>query len=183
MRNYKNGFTIIELMVTLAVFAVVVGVVLPNFNIQILNHRSIALGEDFTTALNFARSEAVKRRARISLCASSDGATCVGAWTDGFMAFVDNATSDDAAAPVLPNTDGITTILRVWQRPDTNAVITAKRGANDINFIRYTGLGTLARITDDPITVEAKFSNCTNDSAQRLTIGLSGLISLTRIPC
>lgn len=182
MRAYKQGFTIIELMVTLAVLAIVLGVALPSFNSQILNNRSVALGEDFATTLNFIRSEAVKRRARVSVCASSDGATCGNDWTEGFIAFVDHATSD-VVNPVLVDDDGATTILRVWPAQDSRAVITVKRGAGDINFIRYTGMGTLARISNDPIILEVGLQGCTSDSARRLTIGLAGLVNMANAAC
>lgn len=177
MFKQAKGFTLIELMVTLVVLAVVLGIAIPSFNTQIMNNRSVSLGEDFATAVNFVRSEAVKRRARVSMCASSDGATCTGNWTDGYIAFVDNATSDNAAAPV------VSTILRIWGSQDSQAVIDIKRGSTATNFIRYTGTGTLARVSNDPVTIDVAFQNCTGNSARTVAIGLSGLVSVTPTNC
>ena len=178
MLKQTKGFTLIELMVTLAVAAIVLGIAVPSFNTQILNNRSIALGEDFATALNFVRSEAVKRGGRVSLCASSDGATCVGNWVDGFIAFVDGAVSDTAGAPVVG------TVLRVWEQQNPSAEITVRRGGVDVDFVRYTGLGTLARVaSNNPITVESQLAHCTNNSARRTTVGLSGLVAIEGIAC
>ena len=89
MQRIHRGFTIIELMITVAIAAIVLAVAIPSFQAQIRNNQSIALGEDFASAINFARSEAVKRATRVSLCASDNGISCGGAWTDGFIAFVD----------------------------------------------------------------------------------------------
>ena len=173
----NTGFTLSELMVTVAVVAVVLSVAVPSFQTQILNNRSIALGEDFASALNFVRSEAVKRAGRVSLCASKDGATCAGDWTDGFIAFVDTAAIDKAPAPEV----GL--VLRVWGAQDPNAVISMKTGSSAASFIRYTGLGTLARVTDDPLVILAQFKNCTGKAARQINIGLSGLVSISSVAC
>ena len=178
MSKQCKGFTLIELMVTLAVAAIVLGIAVPSFNTQILNNRSIALGEDFATALNFVRSEAVKRGGRVSLCASNDGATCTGAWVEGFIAFVDDAATDTAGAPVVAN------VLRVWEPQPNGAEISVQRAGVDVGFIRYTGLGTLARIGgNNTITIESQMAHCTNNSARRTSVGLSGLVTIEGMAC
>lgn len=184
MSRAHKGFTLVELMVTLAVTAIVLGIAIPSFNTQILNNRSIALGEDLATALNFARSEAVKRAGRVSICASEDSETCTGEWKDGFIVFVDYAVADNVVAPLLEDgADKPKLILRVWGKQEDSALITVKRGNADANFIRYNGLGTLARVTNDPVIVASELKNCTNDSARQITVGLSGLVSIERKAC
>jgi type IV fimbrial biogenesis protein FimT len=60
------------------------------------------------TALNFARSEAVKRGAIVSLCPSADQASCGGTdWSGGWIAFVNP--NGDATV------DAGEVILRVWE--------------------------------------------------------------------
>jgi type IV fimbrial biogenesis protein FimT len=181
----NNGFTLIELLVTLAVAAIVLGIAIPSFNTQILNNRSIVLGEDFASAINFARSEAVKRGKRVTLCASSDGSLCNGSdWVDGFIVVVDHATTDKASAPVLTDSShSDSTILRVWDKQDPRSEIAVTRGKGDVTFLRYTSLGTLARIDENPIIIEAKLKKCTGDAARTITIGLSGLVSMERKAC
>src|SRR5690349_2794787 len=100
MFKKQKAFTLIELLTTL----VVIGVAVPSFNSQILNSKSAALGDDFASALNLVRAEAVKRANRVSLCASVDGSTCstnTNDWTNGFIAVVDRATTDNATVPLL----------------------------------------------------------------------------------
>lgn len=173
----NSGFTLIELIVTMVVVAIVLSIALPSFQTQVLNNRSIALGEDFASAINLVRSEAVKRAGRVSLCASEDGETCSGAWTDGFIAFVDTAATDTAAAP------GVGLVLRVWGSQDSNAVISVLSGTVAASFIRYTGLGTLARVTDDPLVILAQLKKCNGKAARQINIGLSGLVSVSSAIC
>lgn len=177
MRHQMNGFTLIELMVTLVVTAIVLSIAIPSFQSQMLNNRSIALGEDFASAINFTRAEAVKRAGRVSLCASDDGETCSGSWNDGFIAFVDTAATDTTVPPTVG------AVLRAWKKQDSNAVISVKSDAADKTFIRYTGLGTLARVTDKPFVISVQFKKCTGSAARQINIGLSGLVSVSSIAC
>ena len=83
MLRQIRGFTLIELMVTLTVLAIVLGIAVPSFQKQIINNKSLTFSEEFAAALNYARSQAVKTTKRVSICASSDGATCTGSWSEG----------------------------------------------------------------------------------------------------
>ena len=80
-----RGFTLIELMVTLAVAAVLITVAVPNFRMFMVNNRLASQANDLITALSVARSEAVKRGGNVTVCASSDGATCTGTWAQGWI--------------------------------------------------------------------------------------------------
>lgn len=89
MKKY-SGFTLIELMVTLMVAAILVGVAIPSMS-NFLNEQSLVSDvARLKSALSFARSEAITRSAGISVCASTDGATCSGGdWADGWIVFRD----------------------------------------------------------------------------------------------
>ncbi len=67
----NNGFTLIELMVTLAVAIVVLSVGIPVFSTLIANNRAAADSNALVTALQYARSEAVKRGAPVRVCAGN----------------------------------------------------------------------------------------------------------------
>ncbi|HUX29637.1 MAG TPA: GspH/FimT family pseudopilin [Thiobacillus sp.] len=81
----KRGFTLIELMVTIAVLAILLTVAIPSYQALMANNRMSAQANDLITALTFTRSEAVKRSAKVTVCASSDGATCTGGWGQGWI--------------------------------------------------------------------------------------------------
>ena len=82
-----GGFTLFELMVTLAVAALILSLGVPGFRSFIQNNRAATHTNDVVTALNLGRSEATRRGAPVLLCSSSDGATCSGSndWSSGWI--------------------------------------------------------------------------------------------------
>jgi type IV fimbrial biogenesis protein FimT len=80
-RHRSTGFTVVELMVALVVLIVLIALAAPAFNKIVANQRVRNASFDMFSAMNYARSEAVKRGVPISLRA---GATSNGAWTTGW---------------------------------------------------------------------------------------------------
>lgn len=93
-RNH-NGFTLIELMTTLLVAAVVLGIGIPAFNQFIATNQMASGVNDLISSLHLARTEAVKRRANVTICPSAnpmaDPPACdnAGSFADGWIVFVD----------------------------------------------------------------------------------------------
>lgn len=86
------GFTLLELLVTLATAAVVVGLGVPSFRTLTLDARRTADVNAFVTAVQLARSEAAKRGRTVVVCKTLDAQRCApraDAFTAGFMVFVD----------------------------------------------------------------------------------------------
>jgi type IV fimbrial biogenesis protein FimT len=88
------GFTVVELMVAVAVLAILLALAVPNFTDASLSGRLNGFANSIVAATQIARSEALKRNATITVCASSDGATCddPGGWEYGWIV-VDQATA------------------------------------------------------------------------------------------
>ena len=82
-----GGFTIVELMTTLVVVAVLFAIAVPTFRNVSLGPSLSATANDLVASVQLARSEAIKRNATITLCASSDGTTCAGSggWEQGWI--------------------------------------------------------------------------------------------------
>lgn len=80
------GFTIIELMLAVAVAGVLAAVALPSLNILITNQRVRGVTTDLVASLIYARSEAIKRNAQVSLVPNG------GNWATGWTVQVSGAT-------------------------------------------------------------------------------------------
>ena len=78
MNNNRNntGFTLIEMMVTITVAAILLGIAVPSFSKMIERNRLSTGVNEFMGALMIARSEAVNRSLPVSICVSDDGASC-----------------------------------------------------------------------------------------------------------
>jgi type IV fimbrial biogenesis protein FimT len=89
--QFKRGFTLIELMVTVAVAAILVSIAAPSFQTFFNRNRIATVTNDYITAINYARSEAIKGGAITTLCMSSSGSACTGnsGWSNGWIIWVD----------------------------------------------------------------------------------------------
>ncbi|MFK7795146.1 MAG: GspH/FimT family pseudopilin [Gammaproteobacteria bacterium] len=88
--KYLNGFTIVELMLSLAVAAVILTIGVPSFQGLIERNQLTSGINQIISSMSLARSEAIKRNQRVSICPSSDGATCLGnQYENGWIVFVD----------------------------------------------------------------------------------------------
>ncbi|MGB1950269.1 MAG: GspH/FimT family pseudopilin [Marinobacter sp.] len=90
-RNNQSGFTLIELMITIVILAIIVTIGIPSFR-NIIVSNSVAFDRDeFFSLVTFARSEAIKRGTGVTICKSANGTTCTDSlsWNQGWLAFHD----------------------------------------------------------------------------------------------
>ncbi|WP_044872175.1 GspH/FimT family pseudopilin [Pseudomonas sp. LFM046] len=83
----QSGFTVIELMITLVVVAILLGIAVPSFTNATLGSKLRSQASDLVGGVALARSEAIKRNQAVTLCASSNGTTCAtsGGWQQGWI--------------------------------------------------------------------------------------------------
>lgn len=89
IRPALRAFTLLELVVTLAIVAVLVGLSAPDFASFAYRKRAELVLRQLNQAIELARLNAITSAAVVTLCRSSDGMTCGGNWRDGVLVFVD----------------------------------------------------------------------------------------------
>ena len=100
------GFTLVELLLVLAIGAILTLIAVPSMSGFLSSQKVSSLSAVFLSSLNLARSEAIKRNARAVLCRSANGLSCGGSggWEQGWIVFHDannNAQADPGETIVL----------------------------------------------------------------------------------
>ena len=89
--SHRDGFTLVELAVTLALAAILVSIAIPSFRSFLVNSRVTAAVNTMVVHLHLARSEAVRRGLPVALCPGDDRSGCrkSSEWQRGFLLFLD----------------------------------------------------------------------------------------------
>lgn len=66
--QFNQGFTLLELLITIAVLGILLGIAVPSFQSSLTNSRLTTAANDLVGALQAARSEAIKRNATHQFC-------------------------------------------------------------------------------------------------------------------
>lgn len=137
-----TGFTLIELMVTVALAAIILTLAVPSFVGTIRDNRLVTQVNEMVSALNVTRSEAIKRGMQVTMCRSLDGTNCNTAacdttsgnncWEKGWVIFADanaNGTLDSGE-----------TLISVHGAFTSGATI--RSATNFTDWIAYLSTGT-----------------------------------------
>lgn len=90
-RHNHFGFTVIEMMIAIAVLAVILTTAVPAMGDFMAQQRLTAGANHLVGHLQFARGQAISRNTLVAACPSNDGATCTGGnrWDDGWIVYLD----------------------------------------------------------------------------------------------
>jgi len=132
----QTGFSLMELITALTVLGVLLALAGPGFANFIDESRLSGSARDFVVDFALARNEAAMRGQRVTVCTSTDGATCENAsWDDGRLVFIDNGAVGDV--------DGGDLILSTTPALDPS-IETTPVGAAGAFFLSFEPRGRLA---------------------------------------
>jgi type IV fimbrial biogenesis protein FimT len=137
MSKSQQGLTLLELLVVLAVGAIIMSVGVPGFRNLIADSRVRTATNDLISSAVLARSEAIKRVKYVTLCRSSNGRNCNGRaadWNVGWIVFA-NATPDR-----LGRLDGDDELIRVY--PALPDGISIESSGTFDGFVAFRPTGT-----------------------------------------
>lgn len=118
-RAAARGFTLLELMVTLSIAAVLVAIAAPNLRNIIRNGELAATANDVIHSLQLARTEAIKRQRPVVWCASTNPLaalpTCAIGAPVGWIVFQDNVGNQQTAAgdPIIERHDFVSADITI----------------------------------------------------------------------
>ncbi len=101
MHTDNCGFTIIEIMLAIAVAAVLMSLAIPNFQMSIRNNCMATSANLFVTSLQYARSEAIKRRQPVMVAAGAPGQApgdSTNEWGGGWHVWAEGRLTDGSIA-------------------------------------------------------------------------------------
>ncbi|WIO73648.1 GspH/FimT family protein [Porticoccaceae bacterium LTM1] len=130
-----KGFTLSELLVAVAIVAILAAAAAPSFQTFLQNSRVSAQADCLMSALQLMRMEAIKRNSTVRLCQSQSGRSCDGiSWNDGWLMWVD--TEGDGSLEAEDSQE----VIRYFEPISDQVVLTNSRSS--MTWIGYRGDGT-----------------------------------------
>lgn len=170
------GFTVLELMITIAVLGILLGIGVPSFNNIVRQNRIASQTNELLAAAAMARSEAVKRGTEVVLCPVDPGDpdVCSGEdnWNDGWMIFADEEGDENDV------------IIQRWPRPGERRMTVASVDGLDSITYRGDGSTTLGVGVRTQFIVAPEPDYCQDPEGARLvTVAATGRVNATRTEC
>lgn len=161
------GFTLIELMVTIAVMGVILAWGIPSFRSLLQNTRVTSQANEFITSVNQARTEALKRQVPVSVMAAPGG-TSTNEFGKGWSIFID---SDGDGVM-----DGGDTVVSTSTGYQGQGILNS---VNNVSVFTFRRDGTLSAIRG----FQVRIPDCRGTAARDISISRVGHVSVTSVAC
>lgn len=100
--HIQRGFTLVEMMVTIAVLVILATVAVPGLQEYAVRSGMAAIRDDFAIALQRTRADAISRNTCVSMCQLASGSTSacapeaeLGQWHQGWLTYVNDSCSGE----------------------------------------------------------------------------------------
>ncbi|MGZ8155370.1 MAG: GspH/FimT family pseudopilin [Burkholderiales bacterium] len=175
-----KGFSLLELIVTVAILAIALGVAAPSLRDAVLNTRMTAQANDLMADLAVARSEAVKRNVSVFLCKSNNGTRCTGGnWSNGWVIVLD-ANGDGN----WDNGENTLVKMRAALNQGNTVVVTGDvNGTGGARYVPYhpSGMSTAATVTF--AMCDTRTGSAGRQKGRTITINRTGRAAVARRDC
>ena len=183
--KYARGFTLIELVVVLALASILVTIAVPSFRGFFQDSRATTESNLLLSALTLARNSAVTQGVPVSVCAANTSRTnCAGSntdWGQGWLVF-----TDGGSTPGSLDTNSSEKVLKIFPALGKQSTI-----STGVSFLQYLPEGKLnsslipATALNSASMVEMKLavSPCTSNRGRDVTVMLTGYASVSKIAC
>lgn len=167
-----RGFSLIELMVTVALVAILLAIGLPSFQGSMRSNQVATGTNELMASINLARTEAIRNPNGAAMCASSDGEDCVGDWNDGWIVWISGDTDND------PDGDD-DRVLRYVEGRGNLDISADSTGLGDTIRFDNRGRSTEART----LTVRSDVCPTGSELVRTLSLSLTGQVKMERGAC
>lgn len=169
----ERGFTMVELMIALVIVGILLAWAVPNLTSFIQNARMTSIANELQGDIMLARQDALRRGGPVTICASSDGVTCLTGTVDWLGGWIITATN--------PN-DGATSVVKSTTSIDTGGG-SRKVTGNGPATIGFSPGGTVSSAAGGPIVITLRDDRAgKGGSTQRdITINLVGRAVIQKV--